>query len=269
MNGKFISHKPFTLESGETLSSLSLDYSTVGNFDKGHVVWVFPGIENEWPEMNKLFYRTKYFLVTAKMPTGKNFFTLRDMMRAYQLLKNDLEINRIHAGIGASMGGQLMLEWAVEEPELFEYIFPIATNAAQSAWVIAFNTSQRLCLEMGAPGVNAAKAFASILEGQSPKNGSAGARTYYLLTKSMDSHNLSRGRKSAEQALQKIKSKTLVMSLAGDMLFPKSEQEFLAKHIPGAELKIIPSSYGHAGYILETKTILKNIEEFICKHTNN
>ena len=266
MTGTFTSHKPFTLESGETLSSVTLDYSTVGNFNKENVVWIFPGIENEWFEMNKLFYQKKYFLISVKMPTGENFFTLKDMMRAYRLLKNDLQIARIHMGIGASMGGQLLLEWAVEEPELFEFIFPIATNAAQSAWVIAFNTSQRLCLEMGAAGYKAAKATASLFDGPTEKNGAA---TYYKLTKSMDSHNLSRGRKDTEQALQKIKSKTLVMSLQGDMLFPKPEQEFLAKHIPQAGLRIIPSRFGHAGYILETKTILKTIEEFLCKHTNN
>jgi len=268
-NGKFFSHKPFTLESGETLSSVSLDYTTLGKFDPENVVWIFPGIENEWPELHRLIYRKRYFLVTVKMPAYGNFFTLKDMVRAYQLLKTDLDIARIKMGIGASMGGQLLLEWASEEPGLFEFIFPVATNAVQSAWGIAFNTSQRLCLEMGQPGISAAKAFASILDGQLPKNGLTDARNYYLLTKSMDSHNLGRGRKTIQQALQKITCRALVISLEGDMLFPKQEQEFLAKHIAEAELKIIPSAYGHAGYILETKTILQTIEEFICKHTNN
>ena len=47
----------------------------------------------------------------------------------------------------SSMGGQQLLEWAIEEPELFEYIFPIATNAEHSSWGIAFNASQRMCIE--------------------------------------------------------------------------------------------------------------------------
>ena len=45
------------------------------------------------------------------------------------------------------MGGQQLLEWAIEEPALFEYIFPIATNAEHSPWGIAFNASQRMCIE--------------------------------------------------------------------------------------------------------------------------
>ena len=51
------------------------------------------------------------------------------MIRAYQPLRKFLGIKKIHIGIGGSMGGQQLLEWAIEEPELFEYIFPIATNA--------------------------------------------------------------------------------------------------------------------------------------------
>ena len=62
-------------------------------------------------------------------------------------LKNYLGIEKIHIGIGGSMGGQQLLEWAIEEPKLFEYIFPIATNAFHSAWGVAFNASQRFAIE--------------------------------------------------------------------------------------------------------------------------
>lgn len=69
------------------------------------------------------------------------------------------------------MGGQQLLEWAIEEPELFEFIFPLATNARHSPWGIAFNTSQRLSieadeswkernLEAGLKGMKAARATA-------------------------------------------------------------------------------------------------------------
>ena len=69
------------------------------------------------------------------------------MVRAYRFLKDDLGINKIHIGIGGSMGGQQLLEWAIEEPNLFEFIFPVATNAEHSSWGIAFNASQRWCIE--------------------------------------------------------------------------------------------------------------------------
>ena len=45
------------------------------------------------------------------------------------------------------MGGQQLLEWAIEEPGLFDYVFPIATNAFHSPWAIAFNVAQRMSIE--------------------------------------------------------------------------------------------------------------------------
>jgi homoserine O-acetyltransferase len=95
------------------------------------------------------------------------------MVRAYQPLKEFLGIQKIHIGIGGSMGGQQLLEWAVEEPGLFEYIFPIATNAQHSPWGIAFNVSQRMSIEAdsswkekhpaaGIAGMKAARAIALI-----------------------------------------------------------------------------------------------------------
>jgi hypothetical protein len=40
------------------------------------------------------------------------FFTPRDMIRSYQQLKDFLGIRKIKIGIGGSMGGQQLLEWA-------------------------------------------------------------------------------------------------------------------------------------------------------------
>jgi homoserine O-acetyltransferase len=69
------------------------------------------------------------------------------------------------------MGGQQLLEWAIEEPELFGHIVPIATNGRHSPWGIAFNTAQRMAIEAdaswgdrragaGAAGMRSARAIA-------------------------------------------------------------------------------------------------------------
>src|SRR5882757_4245374 len=168
--------QPFTLESGAVLPGYHLEYTTHGilNVTGDNVIWIFHALTANsdpaewWPGLvgeGRLFDPSIHFIVCVNMPgscygsmgpldrePGRDepyyhsfpFFTPRDMIRAYQPLREFLGIRKIHIGIGGSMGGQQLLEWAIEEPELFEFIFPVGTNAVHSAWGIAFNESQRL-----------------------------------------------------------------------------------------------------------------------------
>lgn len=171
--------QPFPLESGAWINGLMLAYTTLGqlNENRDNAVWIFHALTASseaaewWPGLvgpGKLLDPEKYFIVCVNMPgscygstqaldtdpaTGQPwyhrfpFFTTRDMIRSYQPLRHELGIKEIYLGIGGSMGGQQLLEWAVEEPELFKHIVPIATNARHSAWGIAFNATQRMCIE--------------------------------------------------------------------------------------------------------------------------
>jgi homoserine O-acetyltransferase len=170
---------PLQLESGAVLPAYHLAYTTHGklNAEGSNVVWVFHALTANsdpaewWPGLvgkGKLFDPAEWFIVCVNMPGGcygsigpldedsqrgapyyHDFplFTTRDMIRAYRPLREFLGIERIQVGIGGSMGGQQLLEWAVEEPQLFRAIFPIATNARHSPWGIAFNTAQRMAIE--------------------------------------------------------------------------------------------------------------------------
>jgi homoserine O-acetyltransferase len=60
--------------------------------------------------------------------------------------------------------------------------------------------------------------------------------------------------------LSSIQAKTLVVGIDSDILFPVSEQKFLAENIPGAHYQEITSLYGHDGFLVEfdqLDTILK------------
>jgi homoserine O-acetyltransferase len=333
----FTYNRPFTLESGAVLPKYHLAYTTLGNLnaEKDNVVWVFHALTANsnaaewWPGLvgeGKLFTPQQHFIVCVNMPgscygsigpmdidlqTGEHyyhdfpFFTIRDMMRAYRPLREFLGIKKIRIGIGGSMGGQQLLEWAIEEPELFEYIFPIATNAQHSPWAIAFNASQRLCIEAdatwqekkpgaGIEGMKVARSVAllsyrhydtyqlaqaedhhEMIDGFKSESyqryqGEKLARrfnafSYYKLSQSMDSHNVGRGRKSLTDALKRVEAKTLTIGIETDILFPAIEQEFLAKHIPHATHKTIHSLFGHDGFLLEFEAIETLIREFIQK----
>jgi homoserine O-acetyltransferase len=325
----------FTLESGIILPHYHLAYTTHGklNDEKNNVVWIFHALTANsdpaewWPGLAgeaTLFDPEKYFIVCANMPgscygslspldinphTHERyyhdfpFFTPRDMIRAYQPLRKFLDIEKIHIGIGGSMGGQQLLEWAIEEPELFEFIFPLATNAQHSPWGIAFNASQRLCIETdatwkeknihaGIEGMKVARSVALIsyrhyetyMQSQHDDNNLQienfksesyqryqgeklakrfNAFSYYKLSQSMDSHNVGRGRESIEKALQKIRATTLAIGIETDILFPVVEQQFIAANVPGASYKSIGSNFGHDGFLLEYEAIGSLISEFI------
>jgi homoserine O-acetyltransferase len=337
MTNIFHYKEPFVLESGEVLQEFHLAYTTLGklNADRNNVVWVFHALTansdpSEWwyglVGEGNFFDPAEYFIVCVNMPgscygslspldvdpiTKAPFyhqfpwFTTRDMIRAYQPLKNYFGIEKIKVGLGGSMGGQQLLEWAIEEPHLFENIIPIATNARHSPWGIAFNATQRFCIdtdptwkerteEAGLNGMKVARAVALLsyrnyhtydLAQQGAHDASIvkplfkaetyqqyqgeklakrfNAFSYYFLSKSMDAHDVGRGRGSAEEALKTIRAKTLVVTIKSDILFPLAEQEFLAQHIPDAQLAIIDSHYGHDGFLLEFEKISKLAADFL------
>jgi homoserine O-acetyltransferase len=84
----------------------------------------------------------------------------------------------------------------------------------------------------------------------------------------MDSHNVGRSRKSIVDALALVKANTLVIGIENDVLFPLCEQEFLAKHIPGAALNSISSAYGHDGFLIETDILTNIIGTFLKESAN-
>lgn len=175
----FVNQQPFKLECGKVLPGLHLAYTALGKLNEAgdNVVWVFHALTansdpSEWwyglVGEGKIFDPAVYYIVCVNMPgscygsispldvdqqTNDPYFhrfpwfTTRDMVRSYQLLRKHLGINKIFVGLGGSMGGQQLLEWAVEEPGLFKNIVPIATNARHSPWGVAFNASQRWCIE--------------------------------------------------------------------------------------------------------------------------
>ena len=97
--------------------------------------------------------------------------TIRDVVAAFEGLRQHLGIQHIHTLIGGSLGGQQAVEWAITRPDLFSQLILIATNARMSAWGVAFNESQRMAIEAdhswaearpdaGTAGLKAARAMA-------------------------------------------------------------------------------------------------------------
>jgi len=335
MSVQYYTHSnSFELENGSVLPSFQLAYQTWGklNADRSNVIWVCHALTANsdvfdwWPGLvgeGCLFNPEEHFIVCAnvlgscygstgplsinpetKAPYYHDFpdVTIRDMVRALDLLREHLGIQQIHTLIGGSVGGQQILEWAIWKPDLIQHLIPVATNAFHSAWGIAFNESQRLAIQAdttwqekrddaGKIGLKAARSIAMLsyrnyqtyqltqselntnkidqflaasyqeYQGQKLVN-RFNAFSYMILSKTMDSHQVGRGRGTVEEALQHIKAKTLVIGVTSDILFPLREQIYLAENIEEAQFATINSTYGHDGFLIETDQISQKIKSF-------
>ena len=67
------------------------------------------------------------------------------------------------------------------------------------------------------------------------------------------------------EGLKKVCARTLVIGITSDLLFPPSEQKFLAEHIQGALYSEIDSLYGHDGFLIETEVLTKIISVFLTE----
>ncbi len=88
------------------------------------------------------------------------------------------------------------------------------------------------------------------------------AYTYYRMTQLLDSHDVGQGRGGVEGALASVRAKTLVVGVEQDLLFPLPEQRYLAQHIPGAQLAVIDSPYGHDAFLVELEALAAHLRSF-------
>jgi homoserine O-acetyltransferase/O-succinyltransferase len=313
-SAEFKYQQVFALECGQSLPSLNIAYSTYGtlNSERNNVIYVCHAltanadVADWWPGMvgdEFIFNPQKYFIVCANLlgscygttgPDDNSFplITVRDLVNAHRLLAGHLQLTAIHLLCGGSLGGQQAMEWAIMQPSFIKNLFLVATNSRHSAWGIAFNEAQRMALEAGDKGLEAARAIAMLsyrnytmfentqtdieeklddfraasyqrYQGLKLKKRFSAA-SYYTLSKAMDSHHVGRGRASMHEALAQIKARTLVVGISTDILFPPKEQEFLAECIPDAVLQIIPSEYGHDGFLIEVKTISELLKKYLA-----
>lgn len=171
-------HQPFRLESGVELPGIDIAYHTFGelNRKRDNCVWVAHAltansdVSDWWPhtvETGRFLDPARAFVVCANIlgscygstgplstnpHTGQPWYTtfprltMRDVAHAHALLANHLGLHRMYALVGSSVGGFQAMEWAVEEPDRFERLILIATDAKASPWAIAIDETQRMAI---------------------------------------------------------------------------------------------------------------------------
>lgn len=326
--------KPLELESGETLSRFRMAYQTFGalNKDKSNVVWILHALTANsdpfdwWPGVvgsGLVINPEEHYIVCANAlgshygstnaldinpETGEKYYhdfpllTNRDIVDGFIRLQRELDLPNVKLLIGASLGGQHAVEWAIKESGTIENLILIATNAKHSPYGIAFNESQRLAIQAdqtwterrdnaGKHGLLAARSIALLSyrtakgydltqkdTSEDLENYRAtsyqryqgeklikrfNAFSYWTLSKAMDSHNVGRGRGGLDLALSSIYAKTTVIGINSDVLFPSAEQKLLATKIPDAQYKELSSQFGHDGFLTESDKVSGIIQSVI------
>ncbi|MGE4542029.1 MAG: homoserine O-acetyltransferase [Bacteroidales bacterium] len=337
-NNHFYYHvEAFMLEAGDKINNLRIAYQTWGklNSEKDNVIWVCHAYtanadaQDWWPGMigpGLLMDTDRYFVICANVigscygttgpldinpETGKPWMrqfpkiTVRDLVKAHEILRKSIGIAKIHLIIGGSIGAFQALEWSVMFPEVIEYMVFIASSAFASPWNIAFNEAQRMAImadpsffadtpEGGKNGLRAARAMALISYRNSKAYNSTqkderptlsgnfkavsyqnyqgdklvkryNAYSYVIMSHLFDSHHIGRDRGTIEEVLSQIKAKTLLIALDSDQLFPPEEQVFMANHIPFSKLVTVKTNFGHDGFLIETEQITKVVKAFLTR----
>ena len=178
---EYIHDGTFEFEAGGSIEGLKVAYHTSERpwqkDDERKVIWICHALtansdaEDWWPELvgpGKLFDTVKYFVVCANMlgspygssgpaaidpKTGRPYLldfprvTVRDIVRANDLVRKHLGIEKIDLMVGGSIGGFQSIEWSIMKPEVIEKAVYIACGARVTPWLSAFNESMRMALE--------------------------------------------------------------------------------------------------------------------------
>ena len=159
------------LESGETIVDYRQSYVTHGTLaeDRGNAVLICASLSGTHHRLDFLIGPGKaldpaIWFVIATDPIGNGLstspsnsaaqpgmrfprFALRDMVAAQgRLLGEGLGIERLHAVVGASMGGMQALQWAVSHPTFMRKIVAMTPMAKTAPWAVLVTEAARSCL---------------------------------------------------------------------------------------------------------------------------
>jgi len=231
------------------------------------------------------------------------FFTIRDTANLHIRLLEHLNIASIKLLIGGSGGGNICQEIAFIWKDLVKNMVLLCCSAMETPWVIGIHEAQRIVLksdstffhkseDAGKAGLKACRAVAlpfyrthvsfKLRQHEHDLNRLTDFRAasyinyqgekfvkrfdpfcYYHLLNALDTHNMGRDREGTEEALSLITAKTVVIGFDTDILIPKIEQQFLAKHIPNATYMEVKTLFGHDGFLIEIDDIRKYIRAVI------
>jgi len=297
------------LESGEAILDYRQSFVTHGMLapDKGNAILICASLTGNHRRLDFLIGPglaldpARWFIV-ASDPIGNGIstspstserqprmrfprFTIRDMVHAqHRLLAEQLGLDRVHAIVGASMGGMQALQWAVSFPGFMDRVVAMTPMAKTAAWAVLVTETARSCLMadpawngdgfdgppergwrayhglMNALVTRTPAALAALLAGRDDSHrwfdevvakqraNGFDAHDYLYQSWAYEAHDVGTTRGfggDTTAALASIRAETLLLAPPLDLFNPADCARAAAKHIPRARFVEIPSIQGH------------------------
>ena len=296
------------LESGEAIVDYRQSYVTHGapNAARSNAILVCPALTATHHRLDfligagKALDPARWFVVVAD-PIGNGLstspsnsvaqpgmrfprFALRDMVAAqHRLLTEHLGVERLHAVVGASMGGMQALQWAVSHPKVMDRIVAMTPMARTAPWALLVTQTGRACLQadpawngdgftsrpergwraytglMSALLMRTPEAVASLgdadavhrwFDGLVDQQAAIGfdAHDYLYQSWAYERHDVGQTPGfgcDTRAALAAISARALLLAPPLDLFNPAGEARSAAETIPGARFVEIPSQQGH------------------------
>ncbi|WP_420572000.1 alpha/beta fold hydrolase [Kordia sp.] len=309
----------FFTESGAYYPSLKLSYQLTGS-DSADVPVVLVNHaltgnsevtgENGW--WNKLIgddkcIDTNHFKILSFDIPGNGFskesglikfykdFVARDIAKIFIRGLEQLEINRLFAAIGGSLGGGIAWEMAVLEPNLIQNLIPIASDWKSTDWLIGNCFLQERILENSKNPIEDARIHAMLCyrtpfslkvkfqrtydkekemfntESWLAHHGKKLQQRYQLsaykvMNQLLKTIDITRGRESLEKVASKITGNIHIISINSDIFFSPDEDIETYRRLKRVKTNVyhdeIQSIHGHDAFLIEygqLSLLLRNI----------
>jgi len=281
-----------------------VNHALTGNSDIAslHAGW-WNGIVSD----GNLIDTTKYTVIGFNIPGNgydkkprnliENYkdFTARDIARLFGTALLKLEVEKLHAIIGGSLGGGIAWEMAVLFPDLATYLIAIASDWKAADWILAHNKVQEQILLNSRKPVHDARMMAMLFYRTAASfrekfnrsiNDDLGIsnveswllhhgfklenrfdlKSYKMVNHLLSTLDITRDRGSFEEVSLLIKSTIIQIGIDSDFFFVPDENRNTQKVLDTLEIKNvykeIESIHGHDGFLVENEQLKELLKDF-------
>lgn len=296
----------FTTESGAFYATLNLSYQVFGPaLHTAPIVVVnhaltgnsqVIGATGWWNDLigpAKTIDTQKYTVLAFNVP-GNGFdgsviesyldFTARDVAQLFNLGLQQLEINRVYAIVGGSVGGGIAWEMAALLPQLAQHLIPIATDWKATDWLMANCYLQEQILNHSSRPIEDARIHAMLcyrtpasfeakfnrtinselgvfnIESWLAHHGEKLQQrfqlaSYKLMNQLLKTIDITRGRGSFESVVAPITANIHIIGINTDLFFTPTENRKTNLELQQLQLQTsyqeIDSIHGHDAFLIE------------------